>query len=287
MRELKKANRRLLQRIQNQYLLCIDNLLIKAGWLSFLPAESFNYNVHVGIDVGGPHNNQAVLCVGSGFATLGSSAPHLAIVPKRIAAATAKVEPIPTASLREGLVSTFEEMHAKLDEIGVRMDLERVLFIRDGSLLGQTDPCNEMEALRGLARYCRSKGWVSGDAVWSTCEVHKRAENWKLVAAANGNGFENPIVGQCVRLHGDDERILVCTTGQPTLTQGTASPLMLRCGSILGPLNVDDVVRDIVWEADMGYTKADMGRSLPWVLHIADEGALQAAMHYQFTGVTV
>jgi len=45
-------------------------------------------------------------------------------------------------------------------------------------------------------------------------------------------------------------------------------------------------VQDLVWEADMCFTKPDIGMSLPWVLHVADSGALQLSRSYKITGVT-
>jgi len=47
------------------------------------------------------------------------------------------------------------------------------------------------------------------------------------------------------------------------------------------------VVRDLVWEADMCFTKPDIGMSLPWVLHVSDVGALQSARSYRITGITL
>jgi hypothetical protein len=32
---------------------------------------------------------------------------------------------------------------------------------------------------------------------------------------------------------------------------------------------------DLIWEADMCFSKPDIGMSLPWILHVADTGALQ------------
>jgi hypothetical protein len=50
---------------------------------------------------------------------------------------------------------------------------------------------------------------------------------------------------------------------------------------------MDRVLRDLVWQADMCFTKVDMGMSLPWVLQVADQGALQLSRSYQITGITV
>lgn len=79
---------------------------------------------------------------------------------------------------------------------------------------------------------------------------------------------------------------LVCTTGAPYLSQGTASPLKICAIDIYGQASLEDVVHDLLWEADMCLTKLDMGMSLPWVLHVADTGALQLARSYRISGIT-
>ncbi|MBX3176854.1 MAG: hypothetical protein KF886_05815 [Candidatus Hydrogenedentes bacterium] len=282
---LKTHDIKLVRRINNRYVLCIDNLLIKACWIPFLPASPMNFNVHIGIDVGGAHNHTAFISVGYGFSSLGNSDAILCVFADRLHIPHTKAEPIPSESLHDGILSILKNLREKLASVGVEPDLERVLFVRDGSLLGQKDDIDEKLALSRLASTCRSKGWISSEATWATVEVHKRAENWKLFTVGP-EGTDNPLVGQIVKPFDEDSKVLACTTGRPTLTQGTASPLILRCDTLLGELSVDDIVRDIVWEADMGYTKPDMGRSLPWILHIADEGALQASQGYQITGIT-
>jgi hypothetical protein len=56
---------------------------------------------------------------------------------------------------------------------------------------------------------------------------------------------------------------------------------------IAGKGSVDEALQDVVWEADMCFTKPDMGQSMPWTLHIADTGALQLARSYRLSGITV
>ena len=85
---------------------------------------------------------------------------------------------------------------------------------------------------------------------------------------------------------GQPNEALVCTTGRPYLTQGTASPMKLCVSDISGKTIVNNVIQDVVWEADMGFTKPDMGRGLPWILHIADAGALQLSRSYKISGIT-
>jgi hypothetical protein len=62
---------------------------------------------------------------------------------------------------------------------------------------------------------------------------------------------------------------------------------MLRIFDLYGRADRHAVVRDIIWGADMCFTKPDVGMRLPWPLYVADAGALQQAKSYKFTGITV
>ena len=55
---------------------------------------------------------------------------------------------------------------------------------------------------------------------------------------------------------------------------------------IYGSSARERVLRDLIWQADMCFTKPDTGMRLPWVLHVADAGALQLARSYRISGIT-
>ena len=280
--EFRNAEPRLLQRISQRYELCLSNLLVKHHWVPFAPAEPFHYNVHVGIDVGGRYNNTAMLCIGHGFSDPESDIVFLA---DEIVIDVQKAEPIPTESLFQGLLRSFQSLRVGLNDARSSFDLDRVLFIRDGHLLGEEDIWNELDALERLYKDFLERGWIDDSAVWTAVEVLKSAEGWRLVRDT-ANGPENPVVGRYVFPFDDADIGLICTTGQPYLRQGTACPLRIRIRKIAGQFSRTEVVRDLVWEADMCFTKLDMGMRLPWVLNVADTGALQVSRKYQITGIT-
>jgi len=68
--DLRKQNPKLAGRIRQRFEICIWNLLVKHHWIPFIPANSFNYNVQLGLDVGGTHNTHALSCLGYGFRKL-------------------------------------------------------------------------------------------------------------------------------------------------------------------------------------------------------------------------
>lgn len=277
-REFREREPRLAKNIRKKYEVTLDNLLVKHGWLPFVPAEAFHYNVHVGLDVGGRNNDTAVAAIGCGFS---SPDKGIAFRVQKIPIQIGKAEPIPTECLLTGLRELFEYMKTELQG---DVDFDSVLFIRDGAMLGHGDEWNERDAITSLHTEFLGSGFVSTDSLWSVVEVHKRAQFWRIYS--NGLTAKNPLVGYSLLNFGHPNKALVCTTGRPYLTQGTASPMKLCVSDISGKAVVDNVIRDFVWEADMGFTKPDMGRGLPWILHIADAGALQLSRSYKISGIT-
>jgi hypothetical protein len=280
-RELKGAQPRLAKAVQNRYALCLGNLLVKHHWFPFAPASPFRYNVHVGLDVGGVHDTHAMACIGYGFHR---PLDLLLFLPEEIPIDVQKKEPIPSNCLYRGLLALFERVRAELAAYGVTPDLDMVLFYRDGPLLGDGDAWNERGAIERLHAELVRRGWASDSAIWTALEIMKGAEGWRLLS--NDGEVTNPLVGKCLFPFEDERTALVCTTGAPYLPQGTAQPLKVHIVDISGQANRDDVLSDLVWGSDMCFSKPDMGMKLPWVLHVADTGALQRSRSYKITGIT-
>lgn len=271
------------RRVQQTYEICLLNLLVKHHWVPFAPADPFSYNVHIGLDVGGKLNNRIMACLGYGFSR---PSDGLLFLPHEVPMTQGQAEPILPKVLKHGLLAMCEKMHHELEEAGQTPDWERVLFFRDGPFLGAGDDWNEIEALKMLHSEFKERNWISSNSVWTAVEIHKAAEGWRLFGSTDGMHAGNPLVGSCVFPFDDDTEGLLCTTGAPYLTQGTAAPIKFRIQEIHGAFTREKVVREIVWEADMCFTKIDMGGSLPWILHLADNGALQLSRAYKIGGLT-
>lgn len=280
--QFNEGQRRVAKRVRGQYRLTLDHLLIKHGWMPFEPNEAFKFNVQVGLDVGGQRNDTVVACLGYGFAELDTPFSfHM----HRIPVPTGNAEPIPTTELAQGLINLFESVLGKADASGIQISLDSVLFIRDGAMLGDGDRWNEYEALEMLLNSMQEKGRVSAGAQWAVAEIHKRAEFWRMYDVQGRTVF-NPLVGRCVQL-GDSNEALLATTGRPYLSRGQGSAQLLKVvgRNLCGDVVFSDIIQDVAWGADMGLTQPGMGRSLPWVLHGADAGALQASRGYKLLGV--
>jgi hypothetical protein len=280
-RAFEQAKPKLARRIRQKYELCLGGLLVKSHWFPFAPATPFNYNIQVGLDVGGIHDTDAMACLGYGFAR---PLEFLMFRPERIPIEVQKKEPIPTNALYRGLLGLFELVRSELVSTGIQPDFETAIFYRDGKLLGDGDSWNEIQALERLHHEFLGRGWVTASSTWTAVEVMKSAEGWRIFRSAGG--VTNPVVGRCVFPFEDEQTALVCTSGAPYLTQGTACPLMIHVIDVHGVSVRDKVIQDLVWQADMCFTKPDTGMRLPWVLHVADAGALQLSRSYRIAGVT-
>ena len=283
--EFRAAQPHKAREIQDHYQQCLLNLLVKHHWVPFAPAEPFHYNVHLGIDVGGVHNNRVMVCAGYGFA---QPSDGLTFLPKEVHIQTQKAEPIPDRDFYSGLLSLLDELYQGLIDAGIeKPDFNRALFFRDGRLGGQGDHWNEKDTLDKLHKELRRRGWIDDNALWTTLEISKTAARWRVLLRSNNN-IGNPTVGRCFFPFTDKNTAIVCTTGEPYLPrQGTASPLLVHVHNIYGTANPKDVLRDLLWETDMCFSKIDTGTKLPWVLHVANEGALQLSKAYKITGITV
>jgi hypothetical protein len=280
-REFRTAQPKLANRVRDRYELCLANLLVKHHWFPFVPAQPFHYNVHVGLDVGGVHDTSAVACIGYGFRR---PLELLLFRPEEIPIQVEQKEPIPTDCLYRGLLTLFETVEAELTACGLTPDFDTVLFYRDGLLLGGGDAWNERGALERLHAELRHRKWVSATTTWTALEIMKGGEGWRVLR--NHGGVINPLVGKCLFPFEDERMALVCTTGAPYLPQGTARPPKVHIVDISGEANRGRVLTDLVWECDMCFSKPDMGMSLPWVLNVADTGALQLSRSYKITGIT-
>jgi hypothetical protein len=221
-------------------------------------------------------------CLGLGF-----SAPQrgLTFKPFEIPLHGKQAEPVHPDALFNGFLGLFEAMEGELAEDQRKLDLQTLLVFRDGPFLGAGDKWNEVEALLRLHDVAVKRGWTNKEGLWTAIEIMKAAEGWRLIQS--GNPPTNPLVGYACFPFTNHLEGLVCTTGTPYLHQGTAAPLKIRILDIAGESVRDEVVCDLVWEADMCFTKPDMGLSLPLLLQIADSGALQLSRRYKISGVTL
>lgn len=266
--------------VRGRYRLLLEQLVVKAGYIPYTTASASAFNVHVGIDVGGIRNNYAMACVAYGLAAPAEQPIYL---PLPIRVDSPQVEPIPDGALCESLDTNLRLIRERVPN----PDFERVLFIRDGDLNGQGPVWQEIDGLKALHARWAAEGLISEQAVWAVAEVSKRAEHWRQLRQ-QGNAVLNPLVGTVTFPFDNPNQALISTTGAPYLPQGTADPLFVTVTALAGPVEAWTVMQDLVWGADLSFSKTNLGTSLPWVLHVADRAALAVSEGQQpRTGVLI
>lgn len=266
--------------VRGRYRLLLEQLAVKAGYIPYTTASPSFFNVHIGIDVGGIRNTYAMACVAHGLAAPAAQPIYL---PLPIRVDSPQVEPIPDGALCESLDADLRRVRQGVPN----PDFERVLFIRDGDLNGQGLVWQEIDGLRALHERWTSDGLISRESVWAVAEVSKRAEHWRQLRQ-QGDAVLNPVVGTVTFPFENQNQALLSTTGVPYLTQGTADPLFVTVTLLAGHVEPVAVMRDLIWGADLSFSKTSLGTSLPWVLHVADRAALAVSKGQQpRTGVLV
>ena len=207
-------------------------------------------------------------------------------LPEKLELNAAQAEPIPPEALADGLLSIFGRVAQPFLGRGSKPDFSRVLFFRDGDIRGQGDAWHESDAFMLLFEGLQQRDLLGDSNNWAVAEISKRATYLRQFWQASGR-LDNPLVGQVTFPFDDENLALVSTTGQPYLTQGSAAAVLVRMTPVHGDLDRRAVLTDLIWEADMCFTKLDTGMSSPFVLHVADQGALQTSRPYNYSGITV
>jgi hypothetical protein len=276
------ANDRISRGLRQCYSVCLENLLVKAGFIPFVPKEPFSFNVHIGIDVGGKDNNTPMLFLGHGF---NKPAKLLKFRPIEVKTDRNSTEPIRPEDLARAVINLFEQTRKGLIEQAREVDFSSVIFWRDGASLGDGELWQERDGLKQALDELTSNKLVPENSRWVLVEVMKSAEGWRVFQGTTP--ISNPIVGTCI-LHSDrEDEALVCSTGEPFLMQGTASPLRIRFASISGESSIEEICKELIWEADMCLNKPDMAAKLPWTLRVADVAALNLSHHHAVAGISI
>jgi hypothetical protein len=141
--------------------------------------------------------------------------------------------------------------------------LASLLVIRDGRLWRE-----EYRAIDDAVLHLKTIGKVTEDARIDFVELRKDTSICVRFWDVNREGLvRNPLEGTAIRL--DADRMLVTATGDATLHQGTADPLLLvgngRC------LSVSDAAAAVFASAQMNWSNPAIAQKLPISLKRTDE----------------
>jgi hypothetical protein len=124
----------------------------------------------------------------------------------------------------EKLFNSFKEQFDEFDMI------DSILFVRDGQFYGaiiDDEYRHETEAVQEAIKRLREKNILSEAGPADLVNLHKDTlKGIRFWDVHKDGSVTNPLEGQAIKL--DKNTLVIATTGEATLNQGTAQPLVLQ-----------------------------------------------------------
>jgi hypothetical protein len=223
--------------------LALGVLIVNRKWISAL-SEPLKYDVYVGIDV---LNRMA----GFTYVYLGGKKAYFRSYP------TQQKEKLSARNLRKVL---RDDLERDIHDLGITP--KHIIVHRDGRSFS-----TEIRGLHEAIRSLKGEGVVVPDALVGVVEIHKQSAYPLRMAEGIGlDSLGNPQVGSWFRL--SDEEGIVCNTGTPFLTQGTAKPLHVRIAD--GNLEIEKVLEDVFALSNLTWSAPDKCQRLPITTKLGD-----------------
>ena len=214
-----------------------------------------NFEAQLAIDVGYDRRHVAMFLLVARGKTL---SPSFRIVTEVHAKTDHKLETINPMILADMVLQIFGRVfRGKFDP------LRSLLVIRDGEFRGQ-EKTGVYQALLRL----KEKGFLALDASSSLAELHKTSQkNIRVWERESETRIVNPLECQAVMLSAN--LAVLATTGEGTLNQGTAEPMVVSCdgsGELLAKM-----VEAMAAGAQLNWGSPSVAQRLPIVFKRTDE----------------
>jgi hypothetical protein len=170
-----------------------------------------------------------------------------------------KSETINHLHLKDKLISLFGTLR-DLEEI---VPITSLLFVRDGRFRGK-----EMEGISLAVNDLILQNIVSKDALIHFVNVHKQSVKGIRMWERTVDGKVGHLLEGTLMIL-DDKTAVLTNTGQATLHQGTADPILLiaQCGG----MDIKTVAEDIHSTSQLNYSSPSVAQRLPIFLKRTDE----------------
>ncbi len=224
-------------------------------WRSFIKLNAFDVIQHLDvipyrIDQAGPYKAQIIVDVGHDrrhfavslvIARNNGMSPGFWIASHAQHKVDYKQEAINPAFLADEIVALFRGLPRRFDSI------QSLLIIRDGRLVGQ-----EPQGLENALARLKGANFLAADAHVDWVDAHKDTLKAIRVWEVNeGGNIHNPLIGLGVKLNA--KAIVLVTTGRPTLSQGTAHPILIasngHCSDLVGAAHANFAGAQLNWSS--------------------------------------
>jgi len=223
--------------------LALGVLMVNRKWISAL-SEPLKYDVHIGIDV---LNRMG----GFTYVYLGGKKAYFRSYP------TPQKEKLSARNLRKVL---RDDLERDIHDLGITP--RHIVVHRDGQSFS-----TEIKGLHEAISSLKGEGVIGPDTLVGMIEIHKQsAYPLRMAEGIRLDSLDNPRVGSWFRL--SDKDGIVCNTGAPFLTQGTAKPLHVRIAD--GHLEIEKVLEDVFALSNLTWAAPDKCQRLPITTKLGD-----------------
>ncbi len=234
--------------------LCTIDLLLQLDGVPYRIDQAGPYDAQLTIDVG---HDRRFFALSLLIARESSAQPSFRLATHVQGKPDHQRETINPVHLQDALVKLVQET------LGIQADpLKALLVLRDGRTVGQ-----EYEAIIAATEQLRQLGLLAEAANVDIVDIQKESQTplrlWEL--EETGQVF-NPLEGTVVHLN--QRLVAIVTTGQATLHQGTAEPLLLR--SEKGGVCLQAAAEAICTATHLNWDSPGMSQRLPLPLKRTD-----------------
>lgn len=243
------------ERSWNAYVdLITYDVLEQLGCLLFVPDTKLNYDMHLMIDVSSRHTHLALSLLVYGQQM---NVPNSAVQVKRKTDPKA-LETINPIFLKKHFKELFQLHKDAVKDNG----LKSLLVLRDGK-----DCDQEFKAIQEAITELKAEGVFPAALTFDFVEYRKSTLKEVRIWERENNTIHNALEGSWFTI--DSSTVVLAATGQGTLHQGTASPLLIK--NKYTQANLKNVLQDIFVTTQMNFASPSVAQRLTYCAKRADD----------------
>ncbi|MCG8446377.1 MAG: hypothetical protein MI753_11735, partial [Hyphomicrobiales bacterium] len=141
------------------------------------------------------------------------------------------------------------------------------LVLRDGRDCGE-----EYQAIESVVSTLKQENILPYSFSFEFAEYHKTSRKGLRIWDRNGESIDNALEGSYTIL--DEYQAVLNTTGNGTLMQGTASPLLI-VGKYSPNMNINNVIEDIYLTSQLNFSSPSVAQRLTYPAKRVDDQLIE------------
>jgi hypothetical protein len=241
--------RKIENKYRNKLFTAFLGLIGKSNGMPWVLGEDLHHDCYIGVDVGGRESRIAsysyvfdkrgcYLGAGKGEAQKG--------------------EQISSGKFKWAIIKAINQFKESNPEFSP----SSVVIHRDGDLQRE-----ERIGLEEATDYLVDKGILKDTISVAVVQAKKSYHPYRIFNDRRGE-IINPAMGDHFII--DDNTALLATTGRPTLSQGTAKPLLIELETIKGDFDIVKIIQDVFYLSELNWGSPLLSIKLPITIKYAD-----------------